>query len=200
MNSRDTRAAVRAARAAAAGLAATAVLAACAESSVTGRRPTSDAATVPLIPLATEGVRASLALVDSAAGSATVVVAIDARGLDVGAYQGEVGYDRDALELVSAEAVRPATGGGNRYVNAGAGGGDGAGAVRFAGFRADGPVAARGGDQVARLVFRVRDWSAVGALRVTLEAAGGADGRAVSGTRLMTGARVVSALGAGGAR
>ena len=154
----------------------TLVVAACAERPLTSASP---AASRP--PLARDGVRAGLALVDSAASLATVVVTVDARGMEVGAYSGRVAYDSARLELLSATVPQD----GSRFSNAAE-----RGVVRFAGFTTD----AFRSDTAAALTFRVHDWRALRALRATLAKAGTTTGKAVGEASLQSAPEVLSAL------
>jgi hypothetical protein len=132
-------------------------------------------------PLVRDGVRASLALVDSAATLATVVVTVDARGMEVGAYSGRVAYDSTALELVSSTVPQD----GSRFSNAAE-----PGVVRFAGFT----TGAFRSDTAAELTFRVRDWRGLRALRATLAKAGTTSGAAVGQASLQSAPVVLSAV------
>jgi hypothetical protein len=154
-----------------------------------GERPlvTSAAAVAPKPPLARDGVRASLALVDSTAGLATVVVTVDARGMEVGAYSGRVAYDSAGLELVSATVPQD----GSRFSNAAE-----RGVVRFAGFT----TGAFRSDTAAALTFRVHDWRALRALRATLAKAGTTSGKAVGQASLQSAPELHSALRSAGVR
>jgi hypothetical protein len=122
-----------------------------------------------------DGVRAAVVLEEQAEGVATLVVSVDARALELGAYQGRLEFDAERFALLDAEA--PHGSDGFRVVNAAE-----PGIIRFAGFTTDGftsPVAVR---------LRLRG---AGELRssdvaLVLDVAGTVDGEAVDRARYQT--------------
>lgn len=137
---------------------------------------TQPAVTPPDLPaMDADGIRAALVVEDRTADVTTLVVSVDARALELGAYQGSLEFDTGRFVLVDAEAPHGADG--FRVVNPSA-----AGTIRFAGFTTEGftsPVAVR-----LRLQgpAELRDGDVV----LMLDVAGTVDGQVVARSQYQT--------------
>lgn len=136
-------------------------------------RPVMDPADLPA--MEQDGVRAAIVLEDITEDVVTLAISVDARALELGAYQGSLEFDTGRLVLLEAEA--PHGQDGFRVVNVVA-----PGTVRFAGFTTEGftsPVAVR---------LRLQGAGGVSAqdLTLALDVAGTLEGQTVARSQYQT--------------